>query len=493
MAKTRKIICRADGNSKTGLGHLYRMIAITNFLNHQFDVSFLTKEDSEFAVIPESIKIVKLPSSISVKQEPNWLCDNFEPENTIIIFDGYDFGSEYQKELNLFGFKTILIDDLANHHVYADVVVNHATGINPQKYSADFRTELALGTKYSMLRPLFCEAAKNKRDISGTENRIFVCFGGSDTLNLTLKATIAALKINSIDGVLAVVGQSYTHKEIFELEKASPKLKVYKNLNEKELIKAMQTCQLAFSSASTIVYELSCVKMPILSGYYVDNQKELYAGLAQAEAIVPCGNISEFTIRDFEQKIREVISSSDREKYLERQIRLFDGLSPRRFRALINHLNVTFRKASLDDLEIVFNWSNDSLVRSNSYQTSKITIKEHTAWFVKKIKEENTLFYIVLVGETKAGIIRYSLDEDHSVIGVLVSEPFRGQGLAAVFIKNSLIELKSEYVSPVLAYIKEENVASKKAFETAGFTFYKNELVQGCPSFVYKFDDKYVQ
>jgi len=54
----------------------------------------------------------------------------------------------------------------------------------------------------------------------------------------------------------------------------------------------MQSCQMAIAPASTILYEVCSVKMPVLSGFYVGNQKQIYQGLVDENVVFAGGDFS---------------------------------------------------------------------------------------------------------------------------------------------------------------------------------------------------------
>ena len=124
------------------------------------------------------------------------------------------------------------------------------------------------GTSYAILRPLFLEAAKKTRH-SQQIRSAFICFGGADPLDLSLKAATAMTAIAQIEEIHVVVGGAYVHQEIKDLEKENQKLSIHRNLSEAQLLGLMEKCQFAIASSSTILYELCCVKMAVLSGYYL--------------------------------------------------------------------------------------------------------------------------------------------------------------------------------------------------------------------------------
>ena len=108
----KKLIFRADGNSDTGLGHLYRLFALVEMLKDDYSFTFVSSNSSTISVIPKSYSIELIPKKISINDEPIWIANKFNPKEYIIIADGYHFISSYQKHLKSLGFSLIYIDDL---------------------------------------------------------------------------------------------------------------------------------------------------------------------------------------------------------------------------------------------------------------------------------------------------------------------------------------------------------------------------------------------
>ena len=484
---TKKIIFRADGNAENGLGHLYRLFSLVEMLKDHYDFVYLTQEDTENSVIPKSYNLRIIPKYISVSEEALWLSEIYSPEHHIVIADGYKFTSHYQKDIKSKGYTLIYIDDLVSEYMYADVVINHSPNISASDYKSENYTQFALGTSFAMLRPAFNEAAMQERKIDRIKNAL-ICFGGSDALDLSLMATQALLKQNAIEQVHAVLGGAYKHQEIFNLEKSASNLYLHHNLDEVSLSKIMMSCQMAIAPASTILYEICSIKMPVLSGYYVENQKNIYKGLAENGAIFKGGDFRDYKTSTFEKQIGRLLEKPNLKSYVENQQILFDGGSASRFLALFNQLQISFRKANIEDSNLILEWSNDKTVRKNSYNTQPIELATHKKWFNAKLKDSNTLLLIALINNQPAGLVRFEHDKNHSIVGLLISKPHRGKGLAAQILKKSAIVYFESKLSPILAYIKVDNIASIKAFEKANYRFFKDDTIEGNSSFVYKLE-----
>lgn len=490
MINTSKIILfRADGNSTTGLGHLYRLFALVEMYKNDYDFVFVTNESSTLEVIPTAYNIQLIPKEISIENEIEWLSENFTPTEHIIIADGYSFVSSYQRRIKEFGYTLMYIDDLTTEYMYADIVVNHAPNTLLSDYKSEKYTKFALGTDYAILRPLFLKSAKRDREISKIDT-VFVCFGGADSYNLSLLAVKALLEITNFKEIFVVLGAAYKHKEIFVLAKQHTSIKIVKNASEKEMVHIMQQSNFAIAPASTILYELSCVKMPILSGYYVDNQKNIYKHLSNLKTIYEGGDFKNYTKLDFKEKVQYILDETSISNQIKQQQITFKGGSKRYFLGMINRLNIHFIKADNSHLLQVYNWSNDSLVRENSYQSEPILLENHTKWFNQKIIDKNTLFLIATINKKPAGVVRFEIKEKHTIIGILIDKKYRGQKLAVPFLTESSKRYFNTHNKPIFAYIKDSNISSIKSFKNAGYYYNKSEVVAGAKSSIYKLEEK---
>lgn len=485
----QKLIIRADGNSKTGLGHLYRVFALIEMYKQDYDCVLVTRSGTTTEIIPEDYIYFLIPDEVNLQQEPLWLIEKFPGEGNWLLADGYHFDSKYQKAIKNAGFRLLYIDDLTGEHMYADVVVNHSLSVKASDYKAEPYTRFALGTSYAILRPLFLEAAKQKREIHKLSTA-FVCFGGADPLNLTFKATKALLNIEQIKEISIVLGAAYPHNEIYELGLASSQIQIHKNLSEAELLAVMQKSDFAIAPSSNILYELFAVKMPVLSGFYVDNQKSLYKGCVENGLIFEAGNFEFYTTADFEKKIKALLTQTNIQTWINVQAKVFYAGIKRRFLNLLR--TIAYRKASEEDVMQVFEWSNDPLSRTNSYFSDPIPLETHKKWFAERLKDLSSSIYIAEVNNVPAGMIRYSLEKNNSVVGILIGEKFRGQGFATDFLVGTAKLHFKENKLPIFAYIKVQNKASVRSFEKAGYQKLRDELVHGVPSYVYKLTYEHV-
>lgn len=141
-------------------------------------------------------------------------------------------------------------------------------------------------------------------------------------------------------------------------------------------------------------------------------------------------------------------------------------------------------RASVNDVNILFEWRNDDTVRKNSLSTQKITYEEHAEWFAKKINEKNCLLYICYLGLVPVGQIRIDVAENEGKISYSVDRKYRNKGIGHYIINNLDYILKENVRGEfkLIGVVKKTNRVSKTIFIKNGF----NEEDSGEESIFYK-------
>jgi UDP-2,4-diacetamido-2,4,6-trideoxy-beta-L-altropyranose hydrolase len=338
---TKKIIIRADGNLATGLGHIYRGIAIAEMLRGNFDCVFVTGHDSVKGIIPHIFPVSYLPSTVSTATESDWLQTNFNPADSVIIADGYHFGSGYQRKLKEKGYPLIYIDDQHSEHMFADIVINHSPLTNKSVYKTESYTELFLGCDYALLRKLFLENAKEGYSVPVKLSRCLVTMGGSDEFNISGKIAGALTTIKDVEEIDIVIGSAFPHRKELEgcIALSPVPIHIHSNVSEKEMVTLMKNCEFAISPSSTTCLELIAMKKIIFSGITASNQAGLYSYFTSKQLVFDLGDLKERTSAELAKIISANLQlTGEFAAMLKSQQQLIDGRSGERINQIVKKL-----------------------------------------------------------------------------------------------------------------------------------------------------------
>ncbi len=136
---------------------------------------------------------------------------------------------------------------------------------------------------------------------------------------------------------------------------------------------------------------------------------------------------------------------------------------------------ITLRKVTASDLNLLFDWANDEEVRKQSFSTGKIDFETHKIWFQNKLKSKKSQMYIAEIDRNPVALIRFDMEKDHAVIGILIDKKWRGKSLSVPVLKKATGLFQKKHPLPVHAYIKQKNIASIKAFQNAGYIFHNKQ------------------
>ena len=328
----KTIYFRADGNHEIGLGHIYRVISLKEMLEQHFECVFLLKDSNReiLSILQNSFSTIKfIPDFSSTREEAEYIADNYPLKNQLAVLDGYHFNNTYQGILKKEGCKLISIDDLHQDEFQSDLIINHGSGAKKEDYITKPYSKLLLGVNYLIQRKVFLDAAKNNPSQSSLEN-IFICFGGSDYHNLSLKIAQFCEKSNSISNAIVVTGKAYSGNN--ELEKLT-KVSLFHNLSAEELLDKMRLCSIAIAPASGISYELISSKTGLISGFYTNNQLDILKGLDESKSIFNVGDFRTLNYDFFEKALLQLQDINYLSQQLHNQQTFIDGNSGERILA----------------------------------------------------------------------------------------------------------------------------------------------------------------
>lgn len=469
----RKIIFRADGSATIGMGHFIRTLALAEMLNEHFHCIYATRKPTEYQ-IAEIEKVcherIDLPDDDSHFNE---FLSHLKGDE-IVVLDNYYFTTEYQKAIKTKGCKLVCIDDMHDKHYVADVVINYAP-ICREKFSIESYTTLLVGFDFALLRPVFLTQNLHRKSITKISHAL-IFFGGADFNNLTFKTLENLSKIEKIEKITIVIGSAFQSKAQLEDKVAryfeSKSIEVFENVSSNKLIKIMNDVDIGIVPCSSVLFEAISQKLPVITGFYVNNQKEIATELKDKyDHILVIGNlnseeVNSYHIEQLENKIQNKIYEPSISPNV--CINIQKG-----FKSLQKEYSINIRQATLNDIDIYYQWANDKDVRNNAIKTEPIKYENHIKWFNNKITDESAFLYIFEKENAPVGQVRFDNEKGFLSIGYSIDKKYRGQGLGSLIIKKGIEKLISELSSSnsyiLNAFVKEDNVASAKVFEKLNF------------------------
>lgn len=139
--------------------------------------------------------------------------------------------------------------------------------------------------------------------------------------------------------------------------------------------------------------------------------------------------------------------------------------------------NLYLRKAELSDIDLYYEWANDPIVRSNSFNTEHIPYEEHVNWFNRVFQRDDVVLFVLMEDDMAVGQIRINITDAVAEISYSISSEFRGKGYGGIIVSLLIERIKEDLpgIKTVCARVKPNNVASLKVFEREGFA--KKEVV----------------
>ncbi|MBK5203130.1 MAG: UDP-2,4-diacetamido-2,4,6-trideoxy-beta-L-altropyranose hydrolase [Prolixibacteraceae bacterium] len=470
------IIFRADGGSDIGMGHFIRTLSLAEMLKDNFYCIFATRKPTEYQI--EEIKKtcdkrIDLPEDDSHFK----IFLNYLKGDEIVVLDNYYYSTEYQRQIKDKGCKLVCIDDLHDKHYIADIVINY-TITDKKLFSTEPYTKLLTGFSYALLRKEFLQS-KSERKIKEKFKHVFICIGGSDFNNLTCKFLDDLNKIDQIKEITIVTGNAYnyTHLLTEKVNKYSCKkaIKLYHNITAGELITEMDKADFGIVPCSTVLFETISRKLPVIIGFYVDNQKENALNLQDKfKQILVTGDLNKKHIlfNDIKKLEENMLRDSCSVPLISEKI---SENFLKEFKILENEFSISVKEARNNDIDIYFKWANDREVRNNSINSNLIKYNEHINWFSKKIYEKNSFLYIFKKRDIPLGQVRFEKDikDNFFIINYSVDTNYRGLGFGRTIVRMGIEKLLKDYdLSGELklrAIVKEKNIASVKVFKALDF------------------------
>lgn len=157
--------------------------------------------------------------------------------------------------------------------------------------------------------------------------------------------------------------------------------------------------------------------------------------------------------------------------------------------------NGYLRPAVESDMDLLFEWANEPLVRKNSFTTKEIAYEEHKKWFYDLLKDDGCRQYIYVCNGEAVGQARVKQKGDTGEISYSVCAEKRGMGYGRRLLQMVCMRAKEDFpmIRALQGEVKPDNEASKKAFLNAGFSEKKctyEIALDACGEDIFETDEK---
>jgi len=311
-----KIIFRADGDKRIGLGHIMRSAALMQILQPHFSCEFWTKNPEYFPKLDFQQRPIVLPFQYENIETEAQVISEFLPESAIVVLDGYQFSTLYQQKIKKEKINLVCIDDIMSHHYLADVVINHSGGIRPEAYSKEDYTHLYLGPNYALVKQLFYKEPIPERKL--TDNTILVSLGGADPENCTAEVLKQLTENWNGAAIHVIIGAANKHySELSKKYHDNKSIVFYHDLTGNEVYNLMWKSTYAVLSPSTICYEYMILGGVVYLYQIASNQEHIKNYFIKEKLA--------FLFSD-----RNKLTETEKQTSLVKQRQVFDRKSPER-------------------------------------------------------------------------------------------------------------------------------------------------------------------
>lgn len=139
---------------------------------------------------------------------------------------------------------------------------------------------------------------------------------------------------------------------------------------------------------------------------------------------------------------------------------------------------ISLRKATMEDMDLLYEWANEEEVRKNAFHTEKISYDTHKRWLENILKDTTVLQYIMVQKNNEGkeikeiGQIRLEIKEGSAIISYSIAKSIRKQGFGVRIIELAENELKktNREVFSLIGKVKYNNAVSRKVFEKCGYS-----------------------
>lgn len=466
------VFIRADAGGTLGTGHVMRCLALADALAASgARVSFVSRD------LPEPIQQIVEAHGHAVCPLDGATDDAASTRATLcgrtvdwVVVDHYGLDASWETAMRASARHLLVIDDLANRPHDCDILLDQNLWPNPRRYDGlvPSACRTLFGPLYALLRPEFHEARAQARPAEGAVRRVLVSFGGTDPAGGTQVALDALTGIDAGLHVDVVVGAAHPDREALQAECARRGYACH--IQSARMAALMAEADLAIGAGGVSMWERCAVGLPTVTVAIASNQEEGVAEAARRGLLYQCpGPPEAHRLRVHIQALadnpplRRLISENGR--------RVVDGLGVGRVAGMMRGLDITVRRATIDDAELMHRGRNSPVSRRGSRETAEIPWDAHVAWLERTLADPDRLLLVGELDGVPVGVVRFDIDGTAAEGNEYRVPGARGQGLAIPLLMAAERALKAERpdVTTFKGFVKDDNRTWDEVVLSYGF------------------------
>jgi len=461
-----------------GTGHVMRCLALAQaWQDTGGDVVFAMAETTpaiEQRLARERCEVVGWDASPGGEEDSHRLTDLARARSAQwIVVDGYQFNSEFQYRVKKAGLKLVFVDDTGSCGPYlADFVLNQNPHAESMEYSKrEAYTRLLPGSAFALLRREFSPWRGWKREIPTVARKVLVTLGGSDPKNLTSQVVRTLFEFAGELEVTVVVGGSNPHLDSICSTVARFQGSAKLVRDAASMPELLSWADLAIAGAGSVCTEICLLGLPAILIDTVANQTPVAQALDRLGAAVHVSCTPDLQDR-LEPAVRQLQTSPEvRSRLSTKSQSLVDGYGAQRVVAAMRGTELKLRPVDSGDCSLLWQWTNESKVRSASFSQEPVPWERHVQWFQSKLADRNAHLLVATdSASAPVGIVRFQVEGTRAIVSISIDENSRGKGYGHAILTKAVREFfQSTAVAVVEAYVRPENEASLRLFGSAGF------------------------
>lgn len=515
MNRAGRVIIRTDASLLIGSGHVMRCLALAEALcDAGASVGFISRShpgNLNELIRKRGFSLIELPalettdtlSNNSRGEYAKWLGVSQEEDasETIaalhgelsdwLIIDHYALDEQWEQKLRPHVRQIMVLDDLADRRHDCDVLLDQNYFEDGdgryEKLVSPFYSKF-LGPQFALLRSEFAAVRKSLNRRSGKIEKVFVFLGGVDQENITGKviAALSAPELKHLE-VDVVIGAQNPNR--IELERQlEGRVGANLHIQIDNIAQLMAGADLAIGAGGSTTWERLCLGLPTLVIAMAENQRPFSEQLHQAGLITFLGESKNIGAEEIRMSLLALIHDEERVRTISRKgTALVDGVGAQKIAKFMlkgpDSETFTLRKATPEDCELYWYWTNDSDVRQSAFNSESIPWEQHQRWFQKMLQRPDVELFVLESPVGPVGQVRLERTDEGKIISYSLGRQFRGKGLGVKILEKVILQLEENDVL-LIGEVKKNNPASIRTFQKLGFI--EQELVdKGALRFVY--------